>query len=127
MLAARGQPLGDDRPDPYMGALRRSLRSESDVDALLLGKLLLFAVIEARGHERFALVANAHPDPAMRRFYGALAHGEARHHEVYLRLARRELPSPDIDERLEAIIAAEAEVITALPVGPGLFSGTGSS
>jgi tRNA-(ms[2]io[6]A)-hydroxylase len=54
-VSRRGLVLAPDRKDPYMQALARGFRRGSD--AYFLDRLLTAAVAEARGCERFGLVA----------------------------------------------------------------------
>ena len=52
----RGLITTSDQKDPYVSAFRQSLRQGSDV--YFLDRLLTASIIEARGAERFALVAD---------------------------------------------------------------------
>lgn len=115
LLRDAGATLGQDQPDPYMGALRRSIRTRHK-DEYLLDRLVLFAIVEARGCERFALVAEHHPDAAMRAFYLDLVRSEARHHGLYLRFARKLFGAETTDRRLDELLDVEANVIEQLPV-----------
>ena len=62
LLTERGLPPGADSKDAYVGALNALIRRGSDV--YLLDRLLQAAVIERRGHERFAMLAAALPSGA---------------------------------------------------------------
>ena len=53
----RGQITAADEKDPYVLAFRESMRKGSE--AYMLDRLLTASIIEARGAERFALVAQA--------------------------------------------------------------------
>ena len=75
-IQQRQLQLGADKKDPYVNEIRSWIRSESEV--YLLDRLLTGAVIEARGAERFALVATALPSGELQRFYASLARSEAR-------------------------------------------------
>jgi len=95
-------------PSRYAEGLRRCLgRSEPERqrDLLLCG-----ALIEARSHERFIGLTARLAEP-LAGFYGSLAESEARHAELYLRLAAR--GGSVVDRRLQEIAAAEAELATA--------------
>lgn len=119
LLVQRGRRLGQDAPDPYMGALRRNLQKR-EAKAYLMDRLLLFAVVEARGCERFALVADALEPGALKTFYTELVRSEARHHGLYLRLARQYFTEAEIQARLDEWLDVEARVIAAQPVRPAL-------
>jgi len=101
------------RPGRYAGGLRCALRRHEPgrkLDLMLAG-----ALIEARSCERFALLAPRLPEP-LGAFYGGLQHSEARHFELYLRLAHRAAgpgTAALVEARLRALAALEAELITA--------------
>ncbi len=118
-LVTRGQTLAQDAPDPYMGALRRLVRT-GDVETYLVDRLIAFAVVEARACERFALLADVLPDPALRTFYADLTRAEARHHALFLRLAHDHAPRAAVAARLAEVLEAEAAILAALPVRPAL-------
>jgi len=119
LLRERGWQLAHDEPDPYMTELRRALRKR-DVNEYLLDRLVLFAIIEARGYERFTLAAEAFTDEPLARFYSTLAKSEARHFATYLRLAKEYFEEPVVDARLQELLDVEAEILRALPLRPAL-------
>lgn len=118
VIASRGLRLGPDTPDPYVGALRAWVRAGRD--ERLLDRLLVAAVVEARGCERFGLVAQALPDGELRALYQELTRSEARHHGLFVRLARECAPNEVVEERLAMLLDAEAEIVAALPLRPAL-------
>lgn len=120
ILKARGAPLGLDAPDPYMKALF-SLMRRRDMDEYLLDRLVLYSIVEARGCERFGMVADALPeeDP-LKAFYRDLERSESRHHAHYLRMARNHFPAEVVAARLDELLDAEAEVVASLPFRPAL-------
>lgn len=119
LLYARGETLGFEQPDPYMAAVRKAIRNPS-VDGYLLDRLLLFGIIEARGQERFGMLADGLADPELRAFYGELVKSEARHAALYLRLARTYFPRAQVVDRLSALLDVEAGVLRELPLRPAL-------
>ncbi len=114
LLRRRGLTLAQDAPDPYMGALQRLMRKR-DMDEYLLDRLVVFAVVEARACERFGLLADALPEAELRDFYAELARAEARHHALFLRLARRHAGPAVVAARLDEVLRAEAAVVARLP------------
>jgi tRNA 2-(methylsulfanyl)-N6-isopentenyladenosine37 hydroxylase len=117
-ISARGLRLPPDEPDPYVGALGRRVRAGRD--ERLMDRLLLAAVVEARGCERFGIVARGLPEGELAAFYLDLERSEARHHGLFVRLARLYFDEPSVAARLEDWLDAEAEVAGALPVRPAL-------
>ncbi|HEY3809333.1 MAG TPA: tRNA-(ms[2]io[6]A)-hydroxylase [Steroidobacteraceae bacterium] len=121
-------PFERQRPGRYAAGLRRALRQHEPARKLDL--MLTGALIEARSCERFGLLAVRLPEP-LGGFYRTLAQSEARHFELYLRLAQR-AASPAraaVEARLAQLAAVEAELIctpdTQLrfhsgPPGPGM-------
>jgi tRNA-(ms[2]io[6]A)-hydroxylase len=120
LLVARGDRLAFDVADPYMGAVHRAVK-RPHVDDYLLDRLVMFGIVEARGHERFALLSEGLGDPELRRVYASFMNAEARHHGVYLDLARGAFDSDRVDERLDALLDVEAEIARSRPLRPSLF------
>ena len=115
ILKARGADLGYDMPDPYMKGMFAPMRKKH-MDEYLLDRLMVYAIVEARGCERFALVARGlgEADP-LGRTYLELERSEARHHGHYLRLARLYFPADVVTTRLDRLLDHEAEVVSRLP------------
>lgn len=97
-------------PSRYAEGLRRMVRSREP--QRLLDLMLCGALIEARSCERFIGLAPRLPAP-MGKFYGGLAEAEARHYELYLRLAEQRAGDMDWRARLTEIAAAETELATS--------------
>jgi tRNA-(ms[2]io[6]A)-hydroxylase len=123
ILRKRGQTLVLDGPDPYMRELRRAI-ANPDIDGYLLDRLVLFGIIEARGCERFALMAEtlaeAGTEPELAAFYEDLVRSESRHHATYIKLARTYFDADQVSARLDALLDLEAEVARGLPLRPAL-------
>lgn len=118
LIEARGLRLQPDVPDPYLAALRPHVRVGRD--ERLLDRLLLAGVVEARGCERFGLLAERLEPGELKTFYEELTRAEARHHGLFLRLARRTFPAEEVDARLEAWLDIEAEAMLGLERRPAL-------
>ncbi len=119
LLRQRGAPLGIDAPDPYMTKLRQAIR-KPDIETYLRDRLLLFAIIELRGAERFKLLADHLSDPALREFYEELVRSEAGHYAMYLGLARKYFPRDEVEARFKELIELESQVLSEMPLGPSL-------
>jgi tRNA 2-(methylsulfanyl)-N6-isopentenyladenosine37 hydroxylase len=118
LLEARGLSLGPDTKDPYVEPLLRWVRGGRD--ERLLDRLVMGGVVEARGCERFGLVAAALPEGELKDFYLELTRAEARHVGLFHRLARRMFPAVQVDARVEDLLAHEAEVVAKLELRPAL-------
>jgi tRNA 2-(methylsulfanyl)-N6-isopentenyladenosine37 hydroxylase len=104
-------PFERQKPGRYAAGLRAAMRSHEPLRKLDL--LLCGALIEARSAERFALLAPRLADP-LGAFYTALQRCEARHFELYLRLARSVSGAAGLwQRRLAELAAVEAQLITA--------------
>jgi tRNA 2-(methylsulfanyl)-N6-isopentenyladenosine37 hydroxylase len=101
-------------PGRYAERLRRLVAKDEprrEIDLMICG-----AFIEARSCERFAALAQTIEAP-LSDFFKGLHAAEARHHKVYLDLARRaakraQLPPCALEEKLQAFAALEAQLIT---------------
>lgn len=125
-LEARGIPFRRQKPSPYAGRLQSVIRSWEP--ARLVDTLLCCALVEARSCERFALLAEAAPDAGLAGFYRSLLACEARHHGLYVDLARAVAaadaadPRIDVEARLEEIAQHEADVIAEAPAWPRMHT-----
>jgi len=75
-------------------------------------------LIEARSHERLALLAAHSPEPALRALYAELLASEARHFGAYWLLAEERFGRPQTLERLLALAALETEALTGVLARP---------
>ena len=117
-IHSRGLVTASDTKDPYVLGLRQVIRKETN--AYLLDRLLTASVIEARGAERFALIADAIERPPLKNFYESLAKSEARHYRLFLELAEEYFDSSVIELRWKEILNIEAEVVSKVPIRAAL-------
>lgn len=113
LLMERDLSLGNDQKDPYIKQIRAVFRNGRD--EFLMDRLLVAGVIEARGHERFSLVAEALPAGKEKEFYVAIAKSEEKHKNLFVELAYEYFDKQDVDTRLEEILIAEAEICKNIP------------
>ena len=83
-------------------------------------RLLLASLVETRGAERFRMVYEAVEDPELKEFYHALWASEARHGEIFVKMALNYFDEEIVYNRLTEMKLAEAEIITNLPIKPAL-------
>lgn len=121
-LERRGIAYGPIQPSPYAGRLLESVRGVEP--AKLLDKLMCNAVIEARSCERMRLLGKALGglEPELSGFYLDLVESEARHHGLYLELARGVFSRDEVDSRLAQICRHEALVLGRAPAEPRLHN-----
>ena len=102
-----------DQKDPYVNALNKCIRRGTE--NFLLDRLLIGAIVEKRGAERFGLVAEALEDAELKRFYQAITASEDRHWQLFIRLAQQHCPDRNIPGRLAELVEAEAQIMLAQP------------
>jgi len=113
LMQAKDIQLANDVKDSYIKEIRSVFRHGKEV--FFLDRLLVAAVIEARGHERFSLVGQALPVGKEKDFYEAIAKSEEKHKNLFVELAYEYFDKVEVDERLEEILIAEASICEKLP------------
>lgn len=113
IMLDRGLQQADDEKDPYIRQLLRKIRKDSDI--YLLDRLLVFSIVEKRGHERFSMMGESLKEPKMKDFYQRLAKAEQRHYTLFIELAYQYYPAQLVKERLDELLTAEAEIVAKLP------------
>jgi tRNA-(ms[2]io[6]A)-hydroxylase len=78
----------------------------------MLDSFLVAGLIEARSHERMALMAAHSPDDELRALYGALLASEARHFGLYWLLAEERYGREATVARLQELAGVEVEALT---------------
>ncbi len=115
MVNERGLTLTDDYKDAYVNGLRARVRSGGN--AMLLDRLLVAGVVEARGCERLFMVADAlrGRGSPLAETYLDLARAESRHHGLFFRLARLCFSGNEVDARAAELLDFEASLVRSLP------------
>ncbi len=117
-LRKRGLIFQKDERDPYLHLLLKQTRRGREEE--LMDRLLLAAVVEARGHERFALIAETLEAGELKVFYEEIARSEARHADLFVELAEELFPREEVHARLAFWLEAEVQAIGAIPPRPAL-------
>lgn len=120
LLQRRGIALRPLPAPPYGAGLTKEIRREEPLRQL--DTFLVAGLIEARSHERMALLADHSPDPELRQLYGDLLASEARHFGLYWLLCESRWPRPVLVERLEQLAALEAKLLENLWPEPRFHS-----
>lgn len=118
LMHSQQQYLGRDEKDPYVNALRKAMRDGTE--HYLLDRLLIAGIIEARGCERFGLIAQHHPDAELRQFYQLITDSEAKHHLLFIELASHYFSISTIETRLDELLDIEADIVKQLPIRAAL-------
>lgn len=114
IMHERGLVLLPDEKDPYVNALRRHLRQGSEF--YLMDRLLVAGIVEARGAERFGLIAAALPEGELKRFYDVITRSELGHEDLFLQFAGRYFDSTGVQQRLEELLEVESAIVSELPI-----------
>ena len=110
LLAGRGLALRPLQAPAYGARLSAAVRREEP--CRMLDSYLVAGLIEARSHERMALLAAHSPDAQLRDLYGALLASEARHFGLYWTLAEERFGRQATVERLQVLAEVEVEALT---------------
>jgi tRNA 2-(methylsulfanyl)-N6-isopentenyladenosine37 hydroxylase len=123
LLAQRGLKLGKPQEDSYASLLRSAsqrLPKRHESRFVLIDRLLVGALIEARSCERFRLLsvallaqARTEDDRKLAHFYDELMRCEAKHYRTYIDLAKlgaREF-AYEVEPRLKMLAGAESAIV----------------
>lgn len=111
LIKARGNVLGPERKDEYVGELFKFMRRGYDRNTAFIDRLLFSAMIEARSCERFRVLSENIPDKKLAQFYYDLMVSEAGHYTLFLKFARKYAENVNVDERWQEWLDFEATVI----------------
>ena len=115
-LNKRGFSLGRQRKDEYVHALIQFVKKGTmgqSKEEVLMDKLLMAALIEARSCERFKLLWKHFEeiDTELSSFYKQLMVAEANHYTLFLDLAKRYINEDKVKQRWQEWLSYEAEVM----------------
>ena len=116
IILERGFTLGRDRKDAYVSKLLQFFPKGGSRTTQLVHRLLLAALIEARSCERFRLLSEHLEDKKLAKFYRKLMISEANHYSFFLGFARQYGERKEVDEKWEALLEFEAEIMKTLSV-----------
>ena len=110
LLKQRGIPFRRNIKPTLYGRKLNDLVRKSEPERAI-DRLLVAALIEARSCERFGLLRENLKDRDLADFYDSLFESEARHHTIYVQLAKIYGAENTVRQRLDALAAQEAEII----------------
>jgi len=113
-IHSRGLLTVADQKDPYVLEFRKAMRGGRD--EFLLDRLLVAGAIEARGAERFGMVAQALEPGPLKKFYQSITRSEERHFQLFLELAEIYIPAETVATRWQELLEIEAGIAAGLPI-----------
>lgn len=111
LIKDRGLELGTEQRDPYVHDLMSFIKRGGSDEMVLVDRLLIAAMIEARSCERFRVLSENIEDKELSKFYHDLMASEARHYTMFLKLAKKYGVGVDVDTRWKEFLAKEAEIM----------------
>ncbi len=114
LVARMGLRLAPDLEDEYVNQLMKEVRFGRE--ERLLDRLLVSGVIEARGAERLALIAEHLLDPDLKHFYAKLSRAEDSHKHLFVDLAHKFFDTETVEKRLNEFLVLENKVILSVPI-----------
>lgn len=119
LMETNGISLNHEIPeDPYVKNLISHCRTGRE--ERFLDRLLIASVVECRGAERFKLVSEALTDEDLKKFYKNLWISEAKHGNIFVKMALNYFDKTDVYNRLGFFIIKEAEVLKGLKIRAAL-------
>ncbi|MEQ9468267.1 MAG: tRNA-(ms[2]io[6]A)-hydroxylase [Ekhidna sp.] len=119
IMQRRGIQLNHEIPkDHYIQDLLKICRDGRE--ERFMDRLLLASLVETRGAERFRLVYEALGEGDLKQFYHRLWASEARHGEVFVRMALNYFEDEEVYNRLEQMKQEEGVILETLPIRPAL-------
>ena len=124
LLEKRGGNLARTHKNQYAIDLRRLVRTGKGKQDLA-DRLLVSALIEARSCERFERLSECGStgDAELVKFYSGLVSSENGHYRLFVDMAKKILPSKEVDVRWDKLLDEESEIIQAQAPGPRIHSG----
>ncbi|MDG1518032.1 MAG: tRNA-(ms[2]io[6]A)-hydroxylase [Flavobacteriales bacterium] len=111
LIKERGLKLGKEKKDFYVHDLMKFIKRGGSEEMVLVDRLLIAAMIEARSCERFLTLSENIKDKELSKFYYDLMASEARHYTLFLKLAKKYGVGVDVDSRWKEFLAEEARII----------------
>ena len=113
-LNKRGLKLAPPRKDEYVKKLFGLEKMGLDSKHVMVEKLLISAMIEARSCERFRLLSLHIQDEELKVFYREFMESEAGHYHMFIQLAKSVLPAEYVQNRWNEFLVSEAEIMKSM-------------
>jgi tRNA-(ms[2]io[6]A)-hydroxylase len=115
-IEKRGYRFGRARNDNYVNELQQLVIKAGNRDAMLVEKLLVCAMIEARSCERFRLLSLHISEQSLKEFYHEFMMSEAGHYRTFIDLAKLFMPEDHVTRRWKQICEGEAWIMERMAV-----------
>jgi tRNA 2-(methylsulfanyl)-N6-isopentenyladenosine37 hydroxylase len=115
-LNKRKLNLGKQRKDIYVNKLIEFQIRGGNPDEVLLDRLLIMAMIEARSCERFKRLSEGLNDVYLQNFYRKFMESEAGHYTLFITLAETYIAKEKVKKRWQEWLNFEAQMIATLPL-----------
>lgn len=112
----RGLKLGRQRKDEYVNGLLSFQKKGGSREDMLMEKLLICALIEARSCERFRLLSLHISDDDLKKFYHNFMVAEAGHYVLFIELARKYFGREKVDARWKEYLDFEADLLANMEI-----------
>jgi tRNA-(ms[2]io[6]A)-hydroxylase len=112
-LKKRGLKFGRQRKDEYVNELMKHIRKDNE-KTMLLDRLLVFALIEARSCERFRLLSLNISDESLKEFYHDLMVAEAQHYRMFIELSETLIGEEAAHSRWKELLQIEAGIMNSI-------------
>jgi tRNA-(ms[2]io[6]A)-hydroxylase len=115
-LNRRNLKLGRQRKDLYVNKLMEFQVKGGTAEDVLLDRLLIFALIEARSCERFKRLSEGLGDEYLRNFYRRFMESEAGHYHLFIELAETYVEKEKVRKRWKEWLDYEAGIMNDLEI-----------
>ena len=115
-----GHSLKSLKPPPYGAELAKNVRKEEP--HRMLDSLLIAGLIEARSHERLAILALNSEKESFKKLYKSLLESEAKHFGIYWKLAKSKFLKDEAIKRLKELAIIETKIISKTHCMPRIHS-----
>jgi tRNA-(ms[2]io[6]A)-hydroxylase len=104
--------------DLYVDALLKNINGDKTKG--LRDRLLIAAIVENRGFERFKMISDHIQDAELAKFYEMIYISEEKHGDMFLRLAENYFSKEEVEMRYNELVEKETEVLNNLIIAPAL-------
>lgn len=119
VMKSRNVPLPHEiGQDKYVKQLVDACRTTPE--ERFMDRLLIASIVECRGAERFRLVYENLKDKELKQFYHMLWASEAKHGNIFVKMALKYFDQEEVYARLKELNEFEGKVLKSLPLKPAL-------